>query len=94
MLENQSLLAEGSLLVGSYINHFNGFREVYDRVLVNNHYESLVICSSEIKSNFKIVCSIRFLLIFIFLLSYFEIVSLKKKEDAQSYISNAQHRTN
>ena len=40
-------------LVGLYRKHFEKLREVYDRALVNNNFESLVVYSGEIKTRFQ-----------------------------------------
>jgi len=135
MSDNLSQTNRQSQIAQSYDAHFNHLREVYDRALINNHFESLVIYSGEIKTRFQddmqypFFTNVQFkalvpltdvpeswliwrlsekplLLLYqpetvwdavaelpsTFWSPYFEIVPLKKKEDAQAYIDKAPHR--
>ena len=122
-------------LVGLYRKHFEKLREVYDRALVNNNFESLVVYSGEIKTRFQddmqypFFTNVQFkalvplvdvpeswviwrlsekplLLLYqpetvwdvvaemhsTFWSSYFEIIPIKNKGEAQTYIDKAEHR--
>ena len=49
MLGNLSQTDRQSQIAQSYDAHFNHLREVYDRVLENHNFESLIVYSGDIK---------------------------------------------